>query len=97
MSEMVERIAKVISGSGVTSKRSLKKARDVLIAMRVPSDDMVALAQYPILYDTNFAGTDPPPHICWERMIDAALGQHECQMDRPKQQFHPSLCQGPAK
>jgi hypothetical protein len=42
MNEMVERVAKAISGSGVTSPASLRKARAAIAAMREPTDEMLS-------------------------------------------------------
>lgn len=58
----LEEVALAISGSGVTSKASLRKARAAIEAMRVPNDAMLA------------AGRDAPyPGRAYRVMIEAAL------------------------
>jgi len=67
MSEMVERVAKAISGAPFPSKASMAKARAAIEAMREPTDEMLfSGAQWRTL-------DDPFGSKRWQDMIDAAL------------------------
>lgn len=77
MSEMVERVAKAISGSGVVSTRSLAKARSALKAMREPTEAMLGA-----LLEVDMANADYR-HLAakwttrFNAAIDAALSEPE--------------------
>lgn len=89
MNEMEERVARVVDPSAFSEcwnektaaklqERARLTARAAIAAMREPTKAMTAAAPYPTLYNSQGAGIDPPPHICWQRMIDAALGEKFC-------------------
>lgn len=64
MNEMVERVAKAISGAPFPSPKSLAKARAAIEAMREPTEFMVGEAA---------RLNHPRDRDVWRTMIDAAL------------------------
>lgn len=84
MSEMIERVARVIGASydGEADPvltpnnwaRAVEAARAAIDAMREPSKEMLLAAETPITYNSRYQGISPSPHVAWRRMIDSALG-----------------------
>lgn len=70
MTEMIERVAKAISGAPFPSKRSKDKARAAIEAMREPTEAMHA-----VLFRANVSLTDTG--AVWGLLIDAAIAEEE--------------------
>lgn len=80
MSEMIERVARAICRAGICGPRDHLneqedrnwrkfelEARAAIAAMREPTEAMITAADVEVHSDFL------PPHMTWERMIDAAL------------------------
>jgi len=65
--EMIERVAKAISGSGVTSPTSIRKARAAVLAMRAPTEAMCDAME-----GLHLCRVEDAKQI-WPAMIDEAL------------------------
>jgi hypothetical protein len=84
--EMIERVAKAISGSGVTSPTSIRKARAAIEAMRDLTEEMEEAMDTPFhaemrkqiaesirLYGKPAYGSAPFSAAMWKAAIDEAL------------------------
>lgn len=68
MSEMIERIAKIISGAPYPSRNSKTKAERILKAMREPTEAMIEASNRE--WDGRMSHRSSG---AWQAMIDAAL------------------------
>ena len=69
--EMVERVARAISGAPFPSAASYRRARAAIAAMREPTRAMHDAAMQTLVQENG--GIEYAPVVGWRAMIDAAL------------------------